>query len=170
MKIGMKIGVALIICAAPVLAHDGGTSATIDDWLERSITHTDASPFKGLFTLTVTNTSQSNYWGDFHFAINGASQDASLVLFEASPVSSSQTPFTSVVGTDTMGMSTLDLYFYDDPVGPGETAEFTVYTDNTAAANAWFGICFWPTPVPEPSSLLILGMGGVLIARRRIHR
>jgi len=55
-----------------------------------------------------------------------------------------------------MGRSTLDLYFYSDPVAPGETATFTVYTDNTAVPNAWFGVCYWPTPVPEPTGLLLL--------------
>ncbi len=151
----------------PAMAHDGSTVASQDGWLSQTIIHEDADPFKGLFTLTVTNSSQSNYWGDFHFAINGADENAALVVFEAPPISSSQTPFTYNIGTNGMGMSTLDLYFYGDPVGPGETATFTVYTDNTAAQNAWFGICFWPTPIPEPTSLLLVGLGSLLVARRR---
>ncbi len=150
----------------PAIAHDGSSNVALSDWSVQSVTHNDAAPFKGLFTLTVYNSSQSNYWGDFHFGINGAAQDAGLVVFSAPPIASSQTPYTYNIGTNA-GLSTLDLYFYGDPVAPGETAVFTVYTDNTAAMNAWFGICFWPTPVPEPTSLLLCGLGGLVLARRR---
>jgi hypothetical protein len=167
--VGLCVAVGLFGLAGSVSAHDGSTNATFLDWTPQIITHEEDAPYKGLFSLTVVNSSQ-NVWGDFHFAIWGASDDAKKVVFEAPPISSSQMPFTYNIGTNPAGFSTLDLYFYDAPVMPGGTALFVVYTDNTAAQNEWFSIMFMPTPIPEPSTLGLFAVGALLLAWRSTRR
>ena len=135
--------------------------------------------FKGYAQISVTNTSTSNVWGDFHFEIYGASSVVQSVIFRdalaGDPDNDSgiDLPYSDhnvtswVYGTTGDGRSTLDAYYYGDPVGPGGTIEFTVYTDNTLEENVWFGIGFWPTPVPEPAAFAMLALGAPLFIRRR---
>ncbi|NLE60767.1 MAG: PEP-CTERM sorting domain-containing protein [Planctomycetes bacterium] len=158
----LSIGV-LALFGAPARAHDGTIDLTFTDWAQQTGDHFDADPWKGWIDVTVQNSS-TNVWGDFHFEICGATN----VYFEMDPppLVSSQSPTTWVIGTNPGGYSTLDAYFYDDPVMPGEIATFQIYTNNTAAQNAWFGVCMWPTPVPEPASLVLLALGALLLRRR----
>ncbi len=114
--------------------------------------HEDFDPFKGPFTVTVTNTGSSP-WGDFHFGIFDpiGGQDISNVEFQDMSMggldpTSSQTGLTWVINNVVVG-ATIDLYFCSDPVMPGETATFMVYTANPDHLS-FFGVLFYPTPVP----------------------
>jgi len=134
-------------------------------------THNDMEPFKGYIHLTVTNTG-SDPWGDFHFQIFDpiGGQDISNVHFLDSTTTppgpdptSSQSPLSWIIDNVTVG-ATIDLFFYSDPVLPGQTATFSVYTNNPDHLS-FFGVAFWPTPIPEPAALALMMVG--LLARRR---
>ena len=132
--------------------------------------HGDSSPWAGWFNVTATNTG-TEPWGDFHFGIfevpsygavdNVDWHDASMGGFDPT---SSQSPLTWAIDNVTVG-ATIDLFFYTDPVLPGETATFSVYNVNPDQLT-FFGVSFYPTPVPEPTSLCLLALGGLLLRRR----
>ena len=161
--------VSVTLCPVPAaLAHDDDIVLTFSDYTPQTGTHEDADPFKGWLDLTVTN-NMSEPWGDFHFEITDVGWDVSAVDFLVDPPwepTSSQSPLSWVVDNEAYG-ATLDLFYYSDPVLPGETATFSVYTDNTTEEVPFFGWCIYPTPVPEPASLSLLVLGGLLVARRR---
>jgi hypothetical protein len=133
----------------------------------RAYDHEDANPFKGFLNLTVTNTG-TEAWGDFHFYIFDAQgiNSSSAIFTEDFAPSSSQDPLGYSITNDDHW---LNLWFYGDPVNPGETATFQVYTDNTAGMLQFFGIGFYASPVPVPGALILLGSGllGLLGLRRR---
>jgi len=165
--------VVALVAGLPTLADDAywsgdiaGTGYGSAVWVE----HQDAEPFKGSVNLDVTNTGLEP-WGDFHFGIYDpiGGQDISNIHFLDSSMggmdpTSSQSPLTWVIDNVVVG-ATIDLYFYSDPVLPGETATFSVFTDNPDHVS-FFGVMFYPTPVPEPASALLLGVLA-LAARRR---
>jgi hypothetical protein len=137
------------------------------------VVHNDGGLFKGWLNITATNTG-TQPWGDFHFGIYDpiGGQDISNVGFLDSTTvppgfdpTSTQSPLTWTINNVVVG-ATMDLYFYDDPVLGGETATFSVYTSNPDHLS-FFGVMIYPTPVPEPASLLMLGLGGLLLLRRR---
>ncbi len=176
----LAVSVSLFSAGSSSFADDGawgditpleiswiGDSALLD------LQHEDADPFKGSATLTVTNTGDQP-WGDFHFGFYdpiGGQDISGLAFLDASmegiDPSSTQSPMTWVIDNVVVG-ATMDLYFYSDPVQPGETATFSVYTANTGHL-PWFGLQVYPTPVPEPATMGLVCVGAIalLIKRRR---
>jgi hypothetical protein len=167
----------LLAWALPALADDVAITTSFDALGEanaQEYQHNDADPFKGWVDLTVTNTG-TDPWGDFHFEI--------FQVPFGDPVGNVDF-ITTIVGPDdyrptkdgnlvdfavdnvTVG-ATLDLFFYDDPVLPTQTVNFKVYTTNPDHVS-FFGLMVYPTPVPEPATMLLVGMGGLaLLAWKR---
>jgi hypothetical protein len=170
MKACAILGLGLICVfsfTSAVFAHDGLWNQTISGWDSITLGHDDAADWKGWATLTVTNTMQEQ-WGDFHFGIFEPltynvtfPTSATMLMFD-----SNMNPYSGYTYTHD-GTKNLDFFFYGNPVDPGETVTFKVYTDNTSNQHAWFGLAVWPTPVPEPVTILMLSLGGLLLRKRR---
>ncbi len=129
--------------------------------------HLDAEPFKGWLDLTVYN-SGLDPWGDFHlefYQVTGPIDNVSWLVSSPYEPTSSQSGLTWAVDNVTVG-ATLDLYFYGDPVLPGQTANFKVYTDNPDHVS-FFGVSMHPTPVPEPATAMLMLLPALLARRRR---
>jgi len=183
--------VALLCCftlfflTSNVFADDGSwgdPNAPLDiDWVGDSETldldHEDGDDWKGWATVWVANICGED-WGDFHFQIKsifGSNIENVSFREDYAPQMWIRTaPFTWEqvqdigweVDNDTVG-ATLDMEFYDNPIEAGDWAMFKVYTDNTVDKCSWFRISANPTPVPEPTTIALLGMGAVALLRRR---
>ena len=163
----------LVLCAASTAwAHDGTITTTFSDFSTQGWEHPDEDPFKGWLTVNVTNTG-TVAWGDFHFEFYDpwGTQDISSLSFLDDSMggedpTSSQSPFTWLIDNEAVP-ATMDLFYYSDPVDPGESATFAVYTDNTTEELPIFGMTIYPTPIPEPGTVLLLGLGALLIRRPR---
>lgn len=163
----------LFACGAGrVLADDVEWSTTFVNLSPQDTIHDDAEPFKGSAKVTVTNDTDE-WWTDFHFqvfSVNGSNITATIFVDGGSyNPTSSQSGLTWVINNNPAG-ATMDLYFASDPVAPGATAWFKVYTDNTTYKQR-FGLSIYPT-VPEPGSLLafasgLVGFAGLALRRRR---
>ena len=134
--------------------------------------HFDLEPFKGWVTVNVTNTSNVA-WVNFHFFLfSVAGSDISNVDFMEGVIetvnydpTSSQSGLTWDIDNVMVGAK-VDLFYYGDPILPGNSGQFKVFTNNPD--HVAFGVAFYPSPVPEPATMGLLGLGlAGLVARKR---
>lgn len=165
------------------LAHDGEFGSETNpieiDWIgpvsEVNEIHIDEDPFKGWSTLWVKNICSTEDWGDFHLKLKGWSSLFVDFVVDANhmpeiSVFNYSTGWRDITGIDWElldGGSQLDLEFYDEPIFVGEMAKIKVYTDNTHYSCPYFYVKAYPTAVPEPTTIAILGLGGVMLFRKR---
>ena len=165
------------------LAHDGTWGTETDpceiDWIgagsELDLTHEDADPWKGSAGIWVWNKCGED-WGDFHLKIRGFNIDNVAFMGEPNSPELWQYTFDSgwekydgltwKIDNDVVGAE-MDLFFYGSPIEAGDVAFIKVYTDNTTDRCSSFRVCAYPTPVPEPATILLLGLGTVCLTRRR---
>lgn len=177
---------SIVLLSAPLFADAAYIVAdfeSVGSGAAQSFTHDDVEPFKGTLQVTVTNTG-TQAWGDFHFQIYDplGTQDISNVHFIDASMQSYDGAWGSdpvyqapvfvrplddwAIDNDVVG-ATMDLYFYNNPILPGETAVLSVMTDNTQSQVGFFGVMVYPTPVPEPATMALIGVGTLALLGRK---
>ncbi len=169
MKQIVGILAVLLFISFSAFAHDGAWVIDVTSWESQTLGHDDDDPWKGVATVTVTNTMLQD-WGDFHFSIYEP-LTYSVIFSDATyafqMLDSSLNPYAGASYVISGSQKTVDFEFYGNPVSNGQTVTFKIYTDNTSNQHAWFGLMAYPTPVPEPATMALLGLGALAILRKK---
>ena len=149
--------IMMLAGAFPAMAHDASVGTNENPFLMDSMSaeswdHYDMEPFAGYFILTVQNDTGID-WGDFHFEIN----NPDVIIESASSTLNFLAGPDATINSDATG-SRADFKFYDAPLLAGQIATFSILTNNTNSLDL-FTISAYPTPVPAPAALWLLGSG-----------
>ena len=175
-------GLSLFIFTTVAFAHDGywgDANVPLEiDWIgstsELDLNHDDANDWKGYATLTVKNVCGED-WGDFHLKLR-CSWGGDVNFDDTPPPQlwlregytwQEYEELRWLIDNEAAGGATMDLFFDDNPIGRDETAKIRVYTNNTAHHWTSFKVSVYPTPVPEPATLILLGLGAAALIRRK---
>ena len=191
--IAILIGIIISLFTQSVFAHDGTWGSTSDpcaiDGLgtdyELDLVHNDAPDWKGWAGLIAINWCGDD-WGDFHFRMKDIcspwyTSDVDFVddyvegVYDYRPqlyiwegdIWTGDWVQQTVAWTLAPDGETLDLFFYSNPVEQGKIALFKVYTDNTYRSASWFTVGGYATPVPEPTTIALLGLGAIALIGRK---
>lgn len=174
--LSLSVGLVLLAGTAPSWGHSFDVTTSFDclgggGSCPQEVIHEDAADWKGWIGLAVTNTGTED-WGDFHFELFPSPpgfEDITNVVFDVSSPNEPTSNRTSLSWDLSPDGHVLDVFFYSDPVEPGETLEIDVFTDNTTDMVSFFGTLYYPTPVPEPTTFLLMtaGLAGLAVAGRR---
>ena len=170
--------ISLFLFTSAVFAHDGdigsealpieidviGTEAELGQ-------HADAADWKGWANIYVKNICNED-WGDFHLRIYNIFGANTYFSEDNLPQLYVKTGSNWILQGDldaqwSTDHKTLDLEYYSNPIEQGEWAKFRVWTDNTTNQCPLFIILGHPTPVPEPATVALLGLGALALLRKR---
>ncbi|MCX8053075.1 MAG: PEP-CTERM sorting domain-containing protein [Armatimonadetes bacterium] len=185
MKTVAVLSIVLLAVATPVLALDmlmigaPGVPLEFEGWTDHIVPQYVEyleDPYERAILAYVKN-SGTEPWGSFHFKVFSGGQDISIVLFKDASMggvnpTSSQSGLTWTINPTTPDEGQINLYFYGNPVMPGESAWFQVYEYyNISVSKLQYCIAIRPGPLPEPSSLVaitsLLGIAGLVCRRRQ---
>ncbi len=133
-------------------------------------TGTQVQAATGPFNVTAVNTTDVA-WGNFHFLIFAVPGfDSTNVFFDLStpPVSSQVIDSLNILWDFTTGEKKLDLFFYNDPLLPGETGSWEVSINNPD--NTIYAVTSYPSVVPEPVSSTLFIIGAATLGYRRFRK
>jgi hypothetical protein len=169
-SLALILAISLILIPSAALADDAFVTtdiAGVGSGFAVQAQHEDADPFKGTLTLNVTNTGTAA-WGGMHFQVYQVFEPIPNFAFMPvpAPQKDSVDLSTFLIAPDD---KSIDLFFYSSPVNAGASTTLTVYTDNQDQAS-FFGVMFYPLPVPEPTMFIVLLAAVPFALIRRTHR
>lgn len=175
----ISLSIILFGMSVPAQADDASYSWSFTDNGDQSDTHTDAYPWKGWYTLTATNMTNTTWW-DFHFRIwDYLGNGTTVVYCDASSSGCSVTGNNPTATKNSNNIlsswniasdqKSIDLFFATG-IAYNETIVLNVWTDNDVGVTPRenFGMMFHPS-VPEPVSTTLFIAGAATLGFRRFR-